>query len=774
MILKLILRSWCRNKLFMMVSIISLTVGLACTNLLTAFVLHEYNVEGENENRERIFQLTQRLPGNTGKDMQTSFVYNVQGLQDFPEIEQMLHMSKKLHFAKASTDEFIEAEMVKSDSLFMHFFPVEVVSGQLEDALKRPDCVAVSEEFAKKCFGTTNCVGKVLQMENNETLNVVAVFNLKKQSCMKIDLLSNGELKGSVGAFIMLKEGTDKEAFRKKYEATELPTLLGKGHYELYTLQEAYFDKHVNNGLLERRDMTLLTVAAVAALLVLFIGCFNYVNLNFSRMLRQVKMLRIEGIMGAKPQQLRQQLFLDTFLLLMIAFLLSLLMCNDLLKIFNHLIHSNLSIGYLFSAQVLPLLLLMVGILSVIPATYVSYKVQGLTESSYRSFYTGRRRQLIVGGLVTLQFIISMALVSTYFVLQGQLGMIREIGDYTKNVYEFSGERELQPPLSSWWEEVKQIPGVVAAAPSMSGLSCSSIGDALDENQPDMLTWIEWHIECMEFPKVYQLEIADMDRAMQLIKTEEVGILINETYKKLIVPEGEDPVGQPIYKYLNDGSSIKSTVNEQWKVAGILKDFNKGSMNHPVLPLIMTVSTQPTVSQYTLAVRLDGKNNEQAIRRIQRLWEEKYPGKMLQTKDMHEFFLSMNIRTYNMADIITVYSGISLALTLFGLFGITRYAIEQRRREIAIRKVHGAHKRQILWMLNRPFMGYIGIAFIISTPITYYLIMKWLEGFHEHISPNMMHFVSALLIVTFITFVMIGLNSYHTVKEKVIESMKIE
>lgn len=259
----------------------------------------------------------------------------------------------------------------------------------------KPGDIAVSELFAKKCFGTTDCIGKNVDilLSGIGIRRIVAVFSQLEQSMMQTDMLLPLEATESSDCMLLLKEGTDIKKFRQRFGETELPTLLGNGHLRTQTLQESYFDATVkdSNQVIKHQQSTLLGVGLLSALLILFIGCFNFINLSFSRLLRQVHMLHIESIMGATRSQTRQQLFLDTFLMVLVAFLLSLLLMNDLLPAFNHIVSAKLTMGYLFSWQVFPLILLFIIILSVIPASYMSRRLHSISETNYRHFFTGRK-----------------------------------------------------------------------------------------------------------------------------------------------------------------------------------------------------------------------------------------------------------------------------------------------------------------------------------------------------------------------------------------------
>ena len=424
-ILKFVLRSWWRNKLFVTISLVSLVIGIACTNLLTAFVLYEYNIEYNNPNRDRILRLTQTLPF-AQQEMQGTFVYHEsvpEIISQFPEIEASLRTQAITHTKiRVDDQEYSELNLLSADSTLPLFIPIETLAGKIEEVLTHPGTIAISQALAERCFGTTDCLGKLLDIPQSgeSAYRIAAVFRLPPQSMLQADLLTHLKSPEGTTCSILLKEGTDLNAFRQRFDTTELPTLLGKGYYRTQTLQESYFTTTTqdSNQCIEHRQKTLLSVGLLSALLILFIGCFNYINLSFSRILKQIRTLHIESLLGASQLQIRKQLFADTFLMVITAFLLSILLMSDLLAVFNATISAHLSFSYLFSVQVFPVILLFVIILSVVPAEYMGRKIQTLSESRYRSFFTGRKKQRIVAALVTLQFMISIGLLSAFMIIR--------------------------------------------------------------------------------------------------------------------------------------------------------------------------------------------------------------------------------------------------------------------------------------------------------------------------------------------------------------------
>lgn len=772
--LKIVLRSWWRNKLFVTISLVSLVIGITCTNLLTAFVLYEYNIEYNNPNRDRILRLTQTLPF-AQEEMQGTFVYHEsvpEIISQFSEIEAALRTQSVTHAKiRVNNEDFSDLNLLSADSTLEEFFPIETLAGKVEEALTHPGTIAISQEVAKRCFGTTDCIGKLLEIPQSDgkAYRIVAIFNLPPQSMLKADMLTSLKAQAGVTCSILLKQGTDIDAFRQRFETTELPTLLGKGYYRTLTLQESYFNTTLQDSdqCIEHRQKALLSVGLLSALLILFIGCFNYINLSFSRLLKQIRTLHIESLLGATHRHIRWQLFVDTFLMVITAFLLSILLTSDLLTSFNTVVIANLSLSYLFSGQVIPIILLFVIILSVVPAEYMSRKIHMLSESSYRSFFTGRKKQRIVAALVTLQFIISIGLLSAFMVIRSQMDLIEQEGSRYKGIIEFGIGDSAHSPLQTWIEEIKPIAGVKSIVPSQSGLYPMSMAVPRKEGEENDLLMLELYEVCPDFLSIYHLELSDAEQAFNLLPRTPIPAVINEAFIRYLVPAGENPIGQPISKYIPEE-------NEKGTIIGVIKDFKKYSLTNNIFPLRMILHETPQENFTTLTIQFDEKHRTELINHIRRLWEKKYPNTPLEYTDPHKILMSYNQEVTDFSRILLMYASISLFLTLFGLFGITHYAIRQRTREIGIRKIHGASFWQILWLVNRPFLYYIGIAFVLAVPVICYSMNYWLQQFAYHAHLEIIHFLLPLLFTICITLLTVCLNSYRAARNNPVESIKCE
>ena len=182
----------------------------------------------------------------------------------------------------------------------------------------------------------------------------------------------------------------------------------------------------------------------------------------------------------------------------------------------------------------------------------------------------------------------------------------------------------------------------------------------------------------------------------------------------------------------------------------------------------------PQDNYTTLTLQFDEQDRTAVINHLRGLWEKKYPGTPFNYEDPYQVLISNNQEVTDFSRILLMYASISLFLTLFGLFGITHYAIQQRIREIGIRKIHGASFGQILWLVNRPFLYYIGIAFILIVPLVCYLMNYWLQQFAYHVHIGILHFLLPLFFTVCITLLTVCLNSYRAARNNPVDSIKYE
>ena len=777
--IKLIVRNWWRNKLFFLISLFSLTAGLGCTNLLMTFFIHEYNVEKYNTDRNLIYLLRQDSPMEEGiKVAYSTSDAATQIKEKYAEITDILRVNGMSgNLCKYNGTDIKQFLFISADSTLNQFFPYTTSEGSLEEVLTTPDKVAVNKRFAHQLFGNHSGIGEILEIINEEgqskSYKVAAILEDRPQSFLHFDLLTGLSDKSWGGPVLLkLQPGASPLALQEKIKKDKIPALVPDSRYYIDPIKELYFNtgkdsKQQQLAFFQHCDVLLLYISLISALLVLIIACFNYTNLTLSRTLQQLKMIHIEKLMGAKSKEIRSQLFLDAALTVLFAFLLSLLLINDMLPWFNNLLSTRLSFSFFFSRQVLPLLLSFIFLMAVIPGLYISHKLSQQTLSKYRQAYTGKKKQQFIWLLVTIQFIFSIGLVYATTLAQKQMDLIKSRAYHYENTIEI-GSGTL--PLFPLYQELKQMDGIESISLSMSSvLYCWLRELPIRQTDGSIQHNSIAHIptDTTFFQTMHIRQIAGVSPS-QACREYTHPAFINEKLARLLNIDISH-IGHKLNEFDEFSDSLST-------IAGIFKNFPLNSLEEEIGGQQISIGTEQDLIQKGtfIQIKLIPEYYKETLVSIEKLWKEMNGDRGFKYVDMHKEFMLRNNKVIILSRILISYSFIALALTCFGLFGISWYAVRHRTREIAIRKVHGASNWEIVWLLNRSFLWQILVAYIIAIPITWLLMQHWLEQFAYRISATQWNFLAPILIVLVITTITITIHSYLSARTNPVNSLKAE
>lgn len=779
--LKLIVRGWWRNKVFFIISVVSLAIGLACTNLLFTYFVHDYNIESGNRNKDRIFCLRQDNPMQEGSKVAYATANTPPMLKEkYGEMEDFLRIaSPDFLFCKQGESVFHDITFVCADSTLPHFFQYQTIIGSLEQVLKQPGKLAISETFAHKMFGDKNPLGSLIEVAtttDTKKYEIAAILKVRSQSLLQFDMITGIDQDFFGGTtFLKLAANTSPEQFARKINQDKVPTLKPEhSQYYVEPLSDIYFitpesDAQQSLSYINRSNVQLLYIGLAAALLVLLIACCNYTNMSLSRILQQLKMIHVEKLMGSRLKDIRLQLFGDAFLTVLLAFCLSLLIINDCLSFFNELLASRLNFHFFFSLQMLPLLLLFAMIMAITPAWYISRKLSHLSFSEYKNLYGGRKKQRFIGVLVILQFAISIGLIFATLTANEQINLIKEQANRYENRIEIGDM--FSPPAATLKAELKKnVPGIESIALSAGSLLNAWVRE-LPIKQPDgteKKSFLLMLFSDIDFMKTMDIEQISGNSPEQLQNEFAYPVLVNESYVKALIPAGINPIG----KYMKEFDQFADSM---YIIGGIVKDFPTSSLESETTPaMIYLPSADKIPNANYLHIKLNADTREKTLNLITRTWEKMNPNGVFQYTDIHKQFMKRNDKALSFARILIGYSFIGLLLTCFGLFGISWYATRQRIREISIRKIHGATPWRIIWLLNKPFILQIIVAYIIAIPVVYWLMLHWREQFVYRASLSASDFLLPLVIVWGISAITVCLQGYLLNRTNPIDSIKTE
>lgn len=782
--LKMILRSWWRNKVFFLVSVASLALGLACTNLLMTYFVHEHGLEGSNPDRDRIVFLRQDDPMNEGKRVAYAAADIPQRLKDsYAEVEDYLRLGKLDMLSCKVDGRKVDGNLIllSADTTLTRFFDYRTAQGSLEQVLHRPDQVALSAACARRLFGGGEAFGRHIEVQSEsrgrQTYQVAAVLEERGQSLLQFDMLT-AQTSDYWGGPTLLKlsPGADAVRLADKINADQVPTLMpGQTKYHLDPLEAVCFttpDDASQQTLdyISQTPVQTLYISLLAAVLILVIACCNYTNMSLSRLLQQLRMIHVEKLMGGTLRSIRLQLFGDAFLTVVLAFILSMLLVNDCLAVFNGLLGSRLTMGFFFSSRMLPWLLVFVLVMSVVPAWYISRRLSRLSFSQYRTLYGGRRKQRFVAVLVTVQFAISIGLLLATLTARRQMRLTERQADRYADCIEIGdGFGAPLAPLKAELE--KRVQGIESVTLS-NGPVLNAWIRQLTVKRPD---GSEVHTNLLalegDTSLLYTLRMEQLsgERPARLLEQMARPVLVNESFVRQLVPADTDPVGRSLREFDAEADDSLAVV------AGVVRDFSVNSLEEAVTPLVVSLLSESGLQKAAcLQIRLRPESRTEALQQIESVWDEINPGQPFRYTDMHREFMERNEKVLSLSHLLTFYALIGLLLTGFGLFGIAWYATRQRIREISIRKVHGATRGQIIWLLNKPFCLYAAVAYVLAMPVAWWLMQRWLEQFAYRAPLSVGIFVWPLVVVWGVSALIVCLQGWMLSRVKAVEAMKNE
>ena len=657
--LKMILRSWWRNKVFFLVSVASLALGLACTNLLMTYFVHEHRLEGSNPDRDRIVFLRQDDPMNEGKRVAYAAADIPQRLKDsYAEVEDYLRLGKLDMLSCKVDGQKVDGSLIllSADTTLTRFFNYRTAQGSLEQVLHRPDQVALSAACARRLFGGGEAFGRHIEVQSEsrgrQTYQVAAVLEERGQSLLQFDMLT-AQTSDYWGGPTLLKlsPGADAVRLTDKINADQVPTLMpGQTKYHLDPLEAVCFttpDDASQQTLdyISQTPVQTLYISLLAAVLILVIACCNYTNMSLSRLLQQLRMIHVEKLMGGTLRSIRLQLFGDAFLTVVLAFILSMLLVNDCLAVFNGLLGSRLTMGFFFSSRMLPWLLVFVLVMSVVPAWYISRRLSRLSFSQYRTLYGGRRKQRFVAVLVTVQFAISIGLLLATLTARRQMRLTERQADRYADCIEIGdGFGAPLAPLKAELE--KRVQGIESVTLS-NGPVLNAWIRQLTVKRPDgsevhtNLLALEGDTSLLHTLRMEQLS---GERPARLLEQMARPVLVNESFVRQLVPADTDPVGRLLREFDAEADDSLAVV------AGVVRDFSVNSLEEAVTPLVVSLLSESGLQKAAcLQIRLRPESRTEALQQIESVWDEMNSGQPFRYTDMHREFMERNEKVLSLS-----------------------------------------------------------------------------------------------------------------------------
>lgn len=783
---KVSLRNILRNKTFSFLNVLGLSVGIASCILILIYVQNELSYDKYNTKYDRTYRVLQNFGKGTDVNQEGPLpasdfqVWGNAPIADalseyFPQVEHIARFtSESPWLVEYKGVRFQENDIPFADASIHEVFDWNWIAGNPKTALTRPNTIILSEGLANKLFGEEEAVGKTIILDGEDPFEVTAVYEIPSNShfsfpgfiSMQTIINRRPQIFESWGyvdfyTYFTLNENTDisqltseMEKFREKY-TKEIPQY----SFRFEPLADVYLNSEASRqpGPTGNRNNILLFISV--AIFILIIACINFMNLSTARSVERAKEVAIRKTIGSRRRSLIFQFLIEATLLTLISTLFA-----GLLVFFSHsyledLVGKSLPMEWLTSPLNLLIGVLVVLALGLVTGSYPTFVISKFKPIKVLkgSFKNSAEGVWLRKSLVVLQFSLSVILLIGTAVVYKQLNYLKS---YNKGfdaeqvlVVDYGWDPFVQRSLAYIKSEFLSHHAVksIAASRTTPGEFFPNAGTGIETPSGEIVYHDPALYEIDEdFIPTYQMEmIAGRNYSEEHPADSAISMILNEAAAKLYgYANPEEVVGKRFAQWGREG-----------QVIGVVKDFNYLSLHQAVEPMALRYSTSSTTSR--LSIELQSNDYSKTLDELESLWNRLVPN--------YPFVAYFNNANFNrqyesderFGTVFTIFSSLAMFVACLGLFGLTIYSTNQRAKEIGVRKVLGASIQSIVTLLSYDFVKLFIVSLLISIPISFFIMDKWLENFAFRTTIEWQVFVISAVITLILSLITM---SFRTVR----------
>jgi ABC-type antimicrobial peptide transport system permease subunit len=800
--LKVAFRTLWKNRTHTLINVVGLSVAFGTGVLLFLTAAFEFSYDKFHTDADRIFRIYFLSSNRDGSpDKGATMPYPIARVlkAEFPEIEGVTRWFNRSASVRRNNQTYNEnIRLADADFLQMFSFPMR--KGNVKTALNSLSDIVISETMAKDIFRTEDPVGKSLELSVNgswQTFNVTGVVSdFPKNSSFDYDALIRSENAGDYAEFkdrwdhgnhdvyIKLKPGTDPQTLQRrtqammdKYFASDMKDRQAQGYPKnelgfqqslmLQPLLDIHFDTETTRGL--GISKTYVYTLLLVGLFILAIACINFINLTIAQSLSRAREVGVRKSLGAQRGQLFGQIWGETLLLSFAALLIGLGLAYGVLPIFNRLFQSHLEMADFLTATTILVTVMGFLLITFIAGGYPSWFV---TRFNAVEVLKGKvkvsRPGLLRNSLIVTQFTIACLLIVCTLIVRQQISYLQQkpMGLDKEQVVSIPIGNELndQDALKTMRDRLANQPNIVAV--SGSGVN---IGSGLDGSSSRMMfgfrygkrdvvcDWVRVDTDYLKTMGIKLLQGRDFSPRFGTDSS--TSILITQSMAKAM---GET---NPVGKFIKPDQ-------KEFQVVGVISDFNLYSLHQEAKPI--TLQMQPNAPIKYILVRVNPQNLTGAMETIKAAWKSVAPKQEFIGSFLDENTERWYKREQRLANIFSAAAGIAIVLSCMGLFAIALLTIQQRTKEIGVRKVLGASTANIVGLLSRDFLSLVLISIVIAIPIAWYAMDKWLADFAYKIDIEWWVFALAGLLAVIIALLTVSYQSIRAALMNPVKSLRSE
>lgn len=759
--IKIAFRHLSRNKAYAILNVSGLTLGMTCGVLIFLLVKYHLGFNNFHDHSDRIYRIvteqhrdnisyTAGVPSPLGKAFRNDYTFaeKVARIAFIEELLITVRLGKEIKkFNEPNGIAFAEED-------FFKIFNYPLAEGNLNTALKEPNTALITERIAKKYFGNQNPINQTFRVDNKVDVTVKGVlkdlpvntdhhaeiyvsYNTLKQYNEWLGSEDAwGGIQSSMNCYALLRPGVSVSevekvfpAYVKKYR----PTSKNVHHYKLQPLADVHFDSRYG-GTMEKKNLWVLSLIG---LFLIVTACVNFINLATAQALKLSKEVGVRKVLGSLRGQLFWQFIAQTSLITLIAGACALVLSALALPYVNALFSFQISINLLSNWQLW--LFLLSVILSV---TFLSGSYPGMILARFQpaTALKGKLSQQNIGGFNTRRALIITQFAISQILIIGMIVIARQMHFAQQSDLGFNKDAIVMIPIVSSpdqaktvKEKLKQIAGVESVSQCFSAPSSQNnwgVTPFYDNRSEEEAFRVSMRAADNDYLSTFDLKLV---AGRNLFPSDTVKeFLVNETLAKKL------NLASPLEML---GKNLRVNGNMTGPIVGIVKDFHDQSF-HEEISAVCIPSASDNYNSF--AVKINTKNVPATMASIEKTWSEMHPDQLYEYEFLDEEVASFYETESLMFSLIQAFSIIAIFIGCLGLYGLVSFMAAQKTKEIGIRKVLGSSIPQILWIFGKEFSTLILISFVIASPVAWWAMSHWLNGFKFHIEIGAWIFLTAI------------------------------
>lgn len=780
--LKIAWRNIRRNKSFSLINILGLSIGMASTIFILLWVQDEMSWDRFHSNYKNIHHVmvNRDFNGEINTDNSTPFPMAAALKQAFPQIKKSFVSNYGQDQVLKYKENILKRRGFQVMGDYFDMLQWSFIKGNRKTALANPENIVLTESIAASLFGKEDPMGKTIKVDNNELKKVSGIVkDAPSNSSVSFEFIipynpnsdlvkntANDWINSFTQTFVELQPGTDLNALGKQISlfANNKNSNRTNFEYLLHPMEKWRLYSDFQNGINTGGMISYVKLFTAIAIIILLIACVNFMNLSTAKSEKRSKEVGIRKTLGSARSQLIIQFYSESFLFSVMALVVALLAVYFLLPFFNSIMGKELVLefsDYKFIVLAIVMILVTTAVAGSYPALYLSsFNPVKVLKGT---FLTGKNASLPRKVLVVFQFGISVLLISSTVLVYQQIQHVknRDLGYNTNNL--------LSIPTS---EEAKRNAAVIRNELLQTGM----IESLTRTMTPLTEIWNftpapEWNGKPAGTEMIMTATATDRDYS-QTMKTKVLAgrdftaapvdsnaMLLNKAAVDMM--QLKDPVGMEMRHF-----------NQKYTVVGVTDNVVMGSPYTPVMPMMTFYSPERT---NFLVLRIkEGVKPQELLPKIESIFKQHSPETPFEYSFVDQDFNSKFVTEDLISRLSKIFAGLAIFICCIGLSGLASFTIERRFKEIGIRKVLGASVQQLIFLISKEFLILVGIAAIISIPVTWFLLKNWLANYEYRIDISMWLFAGSFVAVLLLTLLIVLLNSIRAALSNPSESLRTE